>query len=220
MSAVNETLIRDVVSEVLGRLGGVPAAAKSTPAPAPAPAKADCGCGGKTSSASPARRGNLGVFEDANEACAAAHEAFLQLQKAGIAARVKIVEIVKNMAEANAETWGKLELDETKIGRLDHKIEKLKIIKLVPGVEFLGSGPVPKDRLPGGRARQSRNDVQIRKFVIGNADQWQPLCEDVSIGEFEVCRQPVDLVGGRDKVRRHYLARVHGVRFGARDRDA
>ena len=37
----------------------------------------------------------------------------------------------------NAEAWGKLELDETKIGRLDHKIEKLKIIKLVPGVEWL-----------------------------------------------------------------------------------
>jgi len=30
-----------------------------------------------------------------------------------------------------------LELDETKIGRLDHKIEKLKIIKLVPGVDWL-----------------------------------------------------------------------------------
>ena len=32
---------------------------------------------------------------------------------------------------------GRLELEETKIGRLDHKIEKLKIIKLVPGVEWL-----------------------------------------------------------------------------------
>src|SRR5438477_1431121 len=41
------------------------------------------------------------------------------------------------MAEANAVEWGKLELDETRIGRLDHKIEKLKIIKLVPGVEWL-----------------------------------------------------------------------------------
>ena len=32
---------------------------------------------------------------------------------------------------------GQAELEETKIGRLDHKIEKLKIIKLVPGVEWL-----------------------------------------------------------------------------------
>ena len=30
-----------------------------------------------------------------------------------------------------------MELDETKIGRLDHKIEKLQILELVPGVEFL-----------------------------------------------------------------------------------
>ncbi len=137
MSAVNEALIRDIVGEVLGRLGGAPGSRTSTPAPAPA-AKADCGCGGKGASTNaPALRGRFGVFQDANEACVAAHEAFLLLQKAGVAARMKIVEIVKAMAEANAETWGKIELEETKIGRLDHKIEKLKIIKLVPGVEWL-----------------------------------------------------------------------------------
>jgi aldehyde dehydrogenase len=134
MSAVNEALIRDIVGEVLGRLGGVPATKTSAPAPA---AKADCGCNGKSRAAAPGLRGKYGVFSDANEACAAAHESFLQLQKAGVAARVKIVEIVKAMAEANAEAWGRLELEETKIGRLDHKIEKLKIIKLVPGVEWL-----------------------------------------------------------------------------------
>jgi len=135
MSALNETLIRDVVAEVLGRLNG--AAPTATAAPAPA-AKQDCGCGGNgASSSAPALRGKFGVFQDANEACAAAHESFLQLQKAGIAARVKIVEILKAMTDSNAEAWGKLELDETKIGRLDHKIEKLKIIKLVPGVEWL-----------------------------------------------------------------------------------
>jgi aldehyde dehydrogenase len=77
------------------------------------------------------------VFQDANEACAAAHAGFLQLKSKGIAARAKVVEIVKALAEANAEEWGRDELEETKIGRLDHKIEKLKIIKLVPGVEWL-----------------------------------------------------------------------------------
>jgi aldehyde dehydrogenase len=134
MSAVNETLIRDIVSEVLGRLGGAPSTRTATAAPA---AKADCGCNGKSHGAAPALRGKYGVFGDANEACLAAHESFLQLQKAGVAARAKIVEIVKAMAESNAESWGRIELEETKIGRLDHKIEKLKIIKLVPGVEWL-----------------------------------------------------------------------------------
>src|SRR6185295_5777031 len=81
--------------------------------------------------------GKYGVFQDANEACAAAHSGFLQLKQKGIAARAKIIEIVKKMADANANEWGRIELEETKIGRLDHKIEKLKIIKLVPGVEWI-----------------------------------------------------------------------------------
>jgi aldehyde dehydrogenase len=132
MSTINETLIRDVVSEVLGRLSGAPAAKTS------APVQPSCGCNGQArSSASPGLRGKFGVFQDANEACAAAHEAFLQLQQKGVAARRKIEEIVKTLADKNADEWGRLELEETKIGRLDHKIEKLRIIKLVPGVDWL-----------------------------------------------------------------------------------
>jgi aldehyde dehydrogenase len=137
MSGVNETLIRDVVAEVLGRLNGAPAAAKSAASAAPA---SSCGCGekGRPSGGSISTgRGRFGVFQDANEACVAAQEAFLQLQKKGVAARRKIEEIVKTLADKNAETWGREELEETRIGRLDHKIEKLKIIKLVPGVDWL-----------------------------------------------------------------------------------
>src|SRR6266403_2013079 len=130
MSSVNETLIRDVVAEVLGRLGQSAAAPSSRP-------KESCGCGNGHVSGGSIGRGKFGVFQDANEACSAAHGGFLQLKEKGVAARAKIVEIIKTMAEANAIEWGKIELEETKIGRLDHKIEKLKIIKLVPGVEWL-----------------------------------------------------------------------------------
>jgi aldehyde dehydrogenase len=138
MSALNETLIRDVVAEVLGRLGNGNIAAPAKPvAAAPAPAAAACACSGKAKAAAPAFRGKFGVYQDANEACAAAQESFLQLKDAGVGARRKIEEIVKTLAEKNAETWGKIEFEETKIGRLDHKIAKLKIIKLVPGVDFL-----------------------------------------------------------------------------------
>ncbi|HMO63741.1 MAG TPA: aldehyde dehydrogenase [Verrucomicrobiota bacterium] len=127
MSAINEALIRDIVGEVLGRLG-------QGPKSAPAPAKADaCGCHTKPAAA----RGKFGVFQDAAEACAAAHESFLLLQKKGVEARRKIETIVKNLADRNAAEWGRIELEETKIGRLDHKIEKLQIIKLVPGVDWL-----------------------------------------------------------------------------------
>jgi aldehyde dehydrogenase len=133
MSAINEALIRDVVADVLGRLGQ-----------SPAPRGENCGCNA-TPGSSEARKtgspagagGQHGVFQDANEACVAAHAGFLKLREKGMAGRAKVVEIVKTMAEVNAVEWGKLELEETKIGRLDHKIEKLKIIKLVPGVEWL-----------------------------------------------------------------------------------
>ena len=138
MSAVNETLIRDVVTEVMGRLsGGAPLVHSPSPSPAaPAPAKESCGVARKVSAA-PALRGKFGVFATADEACAAAQESFLQLKEQGIAARRKIEEIVKALAEKNAEAWGKIEFEETKIGRLDHKIAKLGLIKLVPGVDWI-----------------------------------------------------------------------------------
>lgn len=129
---INETLIRDVVAEVLGRLGGTPPAAAPRPDGEPV-AKEKCNCHGRNGSAS----GKLGVFEDANEACEAAADASVQLQEKGVEARRKVVDIIKKMCDANAREWGQIELDETKIGRLDHKIEKLQIIKLVPGVEWL-----------------------------------------------------------------------------------
>ncbi len=125
-AALNEQLIREVVEEVLGRLG--PAKA-STPPAAPAV---------KPDGDHPHRGGGrLGVFQEADPACEAAAVAFVQLQKGGVAARQKAVTIVKTLAEANAAEWGRVELEETKIGRLDHKIQKLQIIKSVPGVEWL-----------------------------------------------------------------------------------
>jgi aldehyde dehydrogenase len=139
MSAVNETLIRDVVAEVLGRLGDTATVAvKPDPAPVPASRSNSGGCGTKKASATNvALRGKYGVFATADEACDAAQEAFLQLKEKGVAARRKIEEIVKALAEKNAEQWGKIEFEETKIGRLDHKIAKLGLIKLVPGVDWL-----------------------------------------------------------------------------------
>lgn len=141
MSAtVNETLIRDVVAEVLGRLGGSPGSAPTTTTPSSAAAvNPACGCpvGTAKPAASSPVRGKFGVFADANEACEAAHEAYQQLSEAGVAGRKKVVELIKEICYAKAEEWGRLELAETKIGRLDHKIEKLQGQRGIPGVEFL-----------------------------------------------------------------------------------
>jgi aldehyde dehydrogenase len=128
--AVNEALIRAVVAEVLSRLGKPAPSQPARPAAAVPAAPPAAKAGGRAGR-------HYGVFQDAHEACEAAAAAFLQLREKGVAARVKVVELVKGMAEANAVEWGRIELEETKIGRYDHKIEKLKIIKLVPGVEWL-----------------------------------------------------------------------------------
>jgi len=136
MSApVNEALIRDVVAEVLGRLSKLAPPPTAPPEPAQPAAPPSAPATSARPAGSSGRR--FGVFQDAHEACEAAAAAFLQLREKGVAARVKVVEIIKTLADANAAEWGRIELEETKIGRLDHKIEKLKIIKLVPGVEWL-----------------------------------------------------------------------------------
>jgi len=127
-AALNEQLIREVVEEVLGRLGP----AKAT-GPAPA-GKPECHCPKPSASAA---AGQFGVFQEAGQACDAAAAAFVKLKQGGMAARQKAVHIVKTLASSNAAEWGRIELEETKIGRLDHKIEKLQIIKDVPGVEWL-----------------------------------------------------------------------------------
>jgi aldehyde dehydrogenase len=127
---LDEQALRSIVEDVMRSLGRSPIV---SPAPAPSVAAA-------LASAPPAiRRGGprFGVFEDVKEACAAAQDAFEQLKTKGIAGRAKVVEIVKALCTEKAAEWGKFEFEETKIGRLEHKIEKLQIVKLVPGVEWI-----------------------------------------------------------------------------------
>jgi aldehyde dehydrogenase len=120
---LDETTLRAVVDEVLRGLGKAPPP-RGGPAPSVRP------------SSVPAD-GKLGVFADANAACVAAQAAFLQLREHGLAGRAKVVEIVKGLCESKAEEWGRIEFEETKIGKLSHKVEKLQIVKLVPGLEWL-----------------------------------------------------------------------------------
>lgn len=121
---LDQAQIASVVESVLSRLSQ-----SSSPAPSNKKADCGCGCGGGGS--------DYGVFTCVDKAADAAHHAHLKLKKAGVGARAKVIEIVKTLAVSNAEAWGKFEMAETKIGRVDHKIAKLLITKNVPGVEFL-----------------------------------------------------------------------------------
>jgi aldehyde dehydrogenase len=119
--------IKSIVEEVMQRLqeSGVEGARKEAPATAPVP------------SGRRFTKGKRGVFEEADAAIEAAQGAYEQLAKLGLAGREKIVQIIKRMCHDRATEWGRLELEETRIGRLDHKIEKLLGIPNLPGTEWL-----------------------------------------------------------------------------------
>jgi aldehyde dehydrogenase len=131
-TTLNESLVREIVQEVLGKLGG----AAAPPAPAAGGPLGPRPVAPAAPRPAPGAR-HHGLFEDVDQACQAAQRAFEQLLAQGVAARLRAVEIVKALAEENAQAWGKLELEETRIGRLDHKIEKLQLMRRIPGVEFL-----------------------------------------------------------------------------------
>lgn len=113
MASIDEKLVAKVVGEVLQRL-------KTQSAP--------------TSSSST----GFGVYGDMNAAVDAAQRSFLKLKTGGMTARKKAIAVIRKLCVQKAKEWGTIEFEETKIGRLDHKIEKLGICgDLVPGVEML-----------------------------------------------------------------------------------
>ncbi len=131
MQTLDPEILRSVVESVVSRLKNVDPSPAPAPTAKPAAAKGSCGCGCAGSD------GNLGVFTCVDKAADAAQHAHLKLKKLGVQARSKVIEIVKTLAVSNAEPWGRFEMEETKIGRVDHKIAKLLITKNVPGVEWL-----------------------------------------------------------------------------------
>jgi len=113
MSTIDPQLVSRVVSEVLARLQSQTSAVKSAET-------------------------KFGVYENMGGAVEAAHRSFEKLRDMGVTARKKAIGVIRRMCVAKAQEWGAIEFNETKIGRLDHKIEKLKICgDLVPGVEML-----------------------------------------------------------------------------------
>lgn len=120
---IDERLIRDVVAKVLAEVGtpGAKLAAKATAAPR-------------------SYAGRHGVFSCAKEAIAAAREAFELLSERGLETRKRIIDHIRRISIEQCVELGTLEMNETKIGRLEHKIEKLKTLgEKTPGVEFLTS---------------------------------------------------------------------------------
>jgi aldehyde dehydrogenase len=115
---VNDELIRNVVAEVLTHMRG-----RSVPPPAN-------GHNGHGSA--------WGVFHDVESAVGAATKAQREFERRGLEDRRKAVACIRRICAEQADVLGREELEETRIGRLVHKVEKLKVIAdRIPGVEFL-----------------------------------------------------------------------------------
>src|SRR2546423_13146846 len=113
---VTDELIRNVVTQVLSQMRNGSAPAKNGHSHA----------------------GSWGVFADAESAVAAAVKSQRVFETRGLDERRKAVECIRRICKDQAEQLGREELEETKIGRLVHKIEKLTVCAdRVPGVEVL-----------------------------------------------------------------------------------
>jgi len=116
---VDTQTIESVVGEVLRRLGTAPSDRPRPEGP---------------------RAGQDGVFTNVNDAVCAAVSAQKQLATRTLEQRKRAVDAVRKVMRDRANELGPLELEETRIGRLDHKIEKLIVAAdATPGMEMLKS---------------------------------------------------------------------------------
>jgi aldehyde dehydrogenase len=114
-----EELIRNVVEQVLTRMG--------TQAPPPPVAARG-------------HAGRFGVFDCVDDAVAAATDAFDELSARTLEERKRAIDHIRRISIEQSVELGTMEMEETGIGRLEHKIEKLKTLgERTPGVEFLRS---------------------------------------------------------------------------------
>ena len=114
---VNEEVIRNVVQEVVRRI------ATNVP---PTPIQGFAG--------------RNGLFSDPNDAIAAARNAFEELSRRTIEDRKRMIDHIRRICIDQQIELGTMEFEETKIGRLEHKIDKLDTVgHKCPGVEFMTS---------------------------------------------------------------------------------
>ncbi|MBI1246448.1 aldehyde dehydrogenase family protein [bacterium] len=111
----DESIIRNVVAQVLAEVGKAPPVTSGF-------------------------NGRYGIFDCADEAVRAAREAFEKLSERTIEDRKRIIDHIRRISIDQKVELGTMEMNETKIGRLAHKIEKLELLgRKTPGVEFLRS---------------------------------------------------------------------------------
>jgi len=137
-----QAIVDRVMANIERRLGtaGAGTAAAGAAADRPAPAAGNPAAG-PASAAAPAAspRPEYGVFERAEDAVAAAAEAQEAFaRQCRLADRERIVQAIREATLAHKEELARLIWEETKLGRLEHKIAKLELTaRKTPGTEDL-----------------------------------------------------------------------------------
>jgi aldehyde dehydrogenase len=172
-----EQVIAEIAREVVARLR----AQMQQPQPASAPAYTPVSA--PASAPAPARHASSadahdGVFHTVDEAVNAAHAAQKKVEEMSLEERGRMISVVRRICIDRSEELGKMELEETKVGRLDHKIQKLKNMRYVLGVEAMhseartdSSGLLLIEHAPWGQARlavrvaalQPRDRARVRR---------------------------------------------------------
>lgn len=130
--ALDEKRIEQIVEMVLERLQ------KTEPVDTPVPSE--------TAPSSNWPSVTDGVFQDMETCIQAATRAQIQLQALPLATREKIIRAVREVGTANAELYGRLEYEETGLGKLDDNIKKCVSACQVMGMEDLSPETFTGDR--------------------------------------------------------------------------
>jgi aldehyde dehydrogenase len=143
-----EQVIAEIAREVVARLRAQMQQPAAKPQPAPVAASTSTvQRGARFIDVVPTARPSLGnksllghgVFATVDEAASAAQVAQRRVQEMSLEERGRMISIVRRICIDQCNELGKMELDETKVGRLDHKIQKLKNMRYVLGVEAMRS---------------------------------------------------------------------------------
>ncbi len=107
-------------------------------------------------------KGDWGVFDDMNDAVEAAYDAFQLYKTRSKQCRKKITDAVRQMTLDHKDELARMTVEETRMGRIDHKTAKLvNAAENSPGVEYLQP-----------QAWSGRNGLAIDEYapfgVIGN----------------------------------------------------
>lgn len=120
MAQFSEKEIKEIVTRVIGSMGSAPAA--------PAEKNYD--------STQYAGRKLIGIFSDMNAAIAAANDGYKAVRSMQVEEREKIITEIRRLCREEAPIMAKLGVDETKMGKVEHKrLKHILVADKTPGTE-------------------------------------------------------------------------------------